>query len=238
MEPAVKSEVFPEFTVYCCARHGAYYMSLTNTEKEEINETVSITDRRIDKPKYTLSLCVKPMYGMNSKFILFTEYIEHYKLQGVQHFYIYVKDLIKHYVKNGEAEVVYFRKEQDRPSIEWHLVGTQDCIHRSRHHSAYTIYADMDERILPTTSNTTLVAYVKYVRNVTADLRKVQKTAQVPIKTLLEERRAHTRCSSCEKYVSLRCYPTIESVHFECLFIVIISQSLGCFIQVFNLCFI
>lgn len=48
MEPAVKSEVFPEFTVYCCARHGAYYMSLTNTEKEEINETVSITDRRID----------------------------------------------------------------------------------------------------------------------------------------------------------------------------------------------
>lgn len=30
---------------------------------------------------------------MNSKFILFTEYIEHYKLQGVQHFYIYVKDV-------------------------------------------------------------------------------------------------------------------------------------------------
>ncbi|KAK5970937.1 Glycosyltransferase family 92 protein [Trichostrongylus colubriformis] len=164
--PAVESVVFPEFTVYCCKRSKAHYMSVTTTKDEEINQTVPVTDRSIDDPIYTLSMCVKPMYGVSTKFLLFAEYIEHYKLQGVQHFYIYVKDvdpytekLIKYYVKSGEAEVVYFREEQDRPSIEWHLVGTQDCIHRSRHHSKYTIYADMDERILPENSYTTLAAY-------------------------------------------------------------------------------
>ncbi|KAK6019195.1 hypothetical protein OSTOST_15178 [Ostertagia ostertagi] len=164
--PAVESVVFPEFTVYCCKRGQAHYMSITTTKDEEINQTVPVTDRTLDDPKYTLSMCVKPMYGNRTKFLLFAEYIEHYKLQGVQHFYIYVKDveeytekLIQHYVKNGEAEVVYFREKQDRPSIEWHLVGTQDCIHRSRHHSNYTIYADLDERILPADINTTLSEY-------------------------------------------------------------------------------
>uniref|UniRef100_A0A7I4YR05 Glycosyltransferase family 92 protein n=1 Tax=Haemonchus contortus TaxID=6289 RepID=A0A7I4YR05_HAECO len=166
LKPAVESVVFPEFTVYCCRRSRAHYMSITTTKDETINQTVPVTDRTVDDPKYTLSLCVKPMYGKEPKFVLFAEYIEHYKLQGVQHFYIYVKDvdkytekLIKHYVKSGEAEVIYFRDKQDRPEIEWHLVGTQDCIHRSRHHSKYTIYADMDERILPTDTSTTLSAY-------------------------------------------------------------------------------
>ncbi|ETN75452.1 hypothetical protein NECAME_12378 [Necator americanus] len=50
-------------------------------------------NHRVSDPKYSLSMCVKPMYGMGTKFLLFTEFIEHYKLQGVQYFYIYIKDL-------------------------------------------------------------------------------------------------------------------------------------------------
>lgn len=34
-----------------------------------------------------------PMYGFTSKWLLLTELIEHSKLQGVQHFYMYVKEL-------------------------------------------------------------------------------------------------------------------------------------------------
>uniref|UniRef100_A0A0N4X8H1 Glycosyltransferase family 92 protein n=1 Tax=Haemonchus placei TaxID=6290 RepID=A0A0N4X8H1_HAEPC len=170
IKPAVESVVFPEFTIYCCRRSRAHYMSITTTKDEKINQTRlhSCFIREyvcLVYPKYTLSLCVKPMYGKEPKFVLFAEYIEHYKLQGVQHFYIYVKDvdkytekLIKHYVKSGEAEVIYFRDKQDRPEIEWHL----DCIHRSRHHSKYTIYADMDERILPTDTSTTLSTYTSF----------------------------------------------------------------------------
>ncbi|KIH46682.1 hypothetical protein ANCDUO_23262 [Ancylostoma duodenale] len=93
---------------------------------------------------------------MHTKFLLFAEFVEHYRLQGVQYFYIYAKDLdeytrklIMHYVKSGVADVVFFREEHDRADIEWHLVGTQDCIHRSRQHSRYAIFADLDERILP-----------------------------------------------------------------------------------------
>ncbi|KAK6040925.1 hypothetical protein COOONC_21570 [Cooperia oncophora] len=129
------------------------------------------------------------MYGSDTKFLLFAEYIEHYKLQGVQHFYIYVKDvdqytdkLIKHYVKSGEAEVVYFREKQDRPSIEWHLVGTQDCIHRSRYHSNYTIYADLDERILPTDTNTTLSAYTTKIMTEKPNIGMIRFVTQYVLK--------------------------------------------------------
>ncbi|WKY08491.1 hypothetical protein Q1695_007765 [Nippostrongylus brasiliensis] len=167
IKPAVKSVFFPEFTVYCCQRSRAEHMSITLTEAEEIRKTVPISDRKTDNPRFTLSMCVRHMYGMEPKFVLFAEFVEHYKLQGVQHFYIYVKDvddytnkLITHYVESGEAEVVYFKKEQDRPSVEWHLAGTQDCTYRSRHDSEYTIYADLDERILPA-DNTKLISYVR-----------------------------------------------------------------------------
>ncbi|EPB74316.1 hypothetical protein ANCCEY_06589 [Ancylostoma ceylanicum] len=159
IKPAILSVVFPEFTVYCCRRKGAYFMSVTESAYDDITDIVPVIDRTMRNPKFTLSLCVKPMYGMHTKFLLFAEFIEHYKLQGVQYFYIYVKDLdeytrklIMHYVKSGEAEVVFFREERDRVDIEWHLVGTQDCIHRSRQHSRYALFADLDERILPTKS--------------------------------------------------------------------------------------
>ncbi|VDL73615.1 unnamed protein product [Nippostrongylus brasiliensis] len=93
IKPAVKSVFFPEFTVYCCQRSRAEHMSITLTEAEEIRKTVPISDRKTDNPRFTLSMCVRHMYGMEPKFVLFAEFVEHYKLQGVQHFYIYVKDV-------------------------------------------------------------------------------------------------------------------------------------------------
>ncbi|RCN47968.1 hypothetical protein ANCCAN_06020 [Ancylostoma caninum] len=97
------------------------------------------------------------MYDDESKWLMLAEEIEHYKLQGLDHFYLYVKDydnytykLIESYVKSGEAEVIHFRNQRDRPGSEWQLVGIQDCLQRSRHHSRYAIFSDPDERITPT----------------------------------------------------------------------------------------
>ncbi|KIH57791.1 hypothetical protein ANCDUO_12014 [Ancylostoma duodenale] len=62
------------------------------------------------------------MYGNERKWLLLAELIEHNKLQGVEYFYLYVKDmdyytskLIKHYVRSGLAEVIHFHNAEDRP---------------------------------------------------------------------------------------------------------------------------
>ncbi|KAK6050555.1 hypothetical protein COOONC_11940 [Cooperia oncophora] len=124
-------------------------------------------------------MCVKPMYGSDTKFLLFAEYIEHYKLQGVQHFYIYVKDVDQYTNKvcstshskliiqltNNQEEVITGMGSKTVSCCNTVLCSSHwiDCIHRSRHHSNYTIYADLDERILPTDTNTTLSAYTTLV---------------------------------------------------------------------------
>ncbi|CAJ0606321.1 unnamed protein product [Cylicocyclus nassatus] len=163
--PPVESVVFPEFAVHCCRHPRAAYMGLTESEDEEVNFTVPILDRTVDKPKYNLSVCLAPMYGNESKWLMLAELIEHYKLQGVQHVYLYVKDiddysrlLIDDYERSGEVEVVYLRKEQDRYGMEWHMVGVEECLHRSRHHSRYAIFTDIDERIMAL-GNQTLAEY-------------------------------------------------------------------------------
>ncbi|KIH57704.1 hypothetical protein ANCDUO_12099 [Ancylostoma duodenale] len=99
--------------------------------------------------------------------MLLVELIEHYKLQGVNHFYVYIKDiddysqkLIDDYAKNGEVETVHLSDKQHRIGKDWQLVGIKDCLHRSRYHSRYSIFADLDERIMTMTSNVSLAEYV------------------------------------------------------------------------------
>ncbi|KHJ98996.1 hypothetical protein OESDEN_01011 [Oesophagostomum dentatum] len=178
----VESVVYPAFAIHCCRHPRAAYMGITLTRDGEIDHTVPVLDRTVDvllsekqlyaqmtlrtDPKYNLSMCLAPMYGDETKWLLLTELIEHYKLQGVQHFYLCVKDidaysrkLIDNYVKTGEAEAIYFREERDRPGKEWQLTGVANCVQRSRHHSRYAIFSDMDERILAF-NNKTLAQYV------------------------------------------------------------------------------
>ncbi|KIH54730.1 hypothetical protein ANCDUO_15122 [Ancylostoma duodenale] len=59
------------------------------------------------------------------------------------------RKLVNDYVKGGEAEIVRFQREHDRPLRNWQHVAVQDCVQRSRQHSRYTIFADLDERIMP-----------------------------------------------------------------------------------------
>ncbi|RCN48264.1 hypothetical protein ANCCAN_05679 [Ancylostoma caninum] len=93
IEPAVESFIFPEYAVYCCSRDKARYMSVTENLKDPFVEYVPVVDRRMKSPKYFLSLCLSPMYGDESKWLLLAELVEHNKLQGIDYFYIYVKDM-------------------------------------------------------------------------------------------------------------------------------------------------
>ncbi|VDN22382.1 unnamed protein product [Cylicostephanus goldi] len=115
-------------------------MGITEKNDDEVTFTVPVSDRTIDEPKYNLSVCLAPMYGNESKWLMLTELIEHYKLQGVQHMYIYVKDIDEYsriifddYEKSGEIEVVYFRKQQDRLGYHWQMVGVQGEITLKKH---------------------------------------------------------------------------------------------------------
>ncbi|ETN79697.1 hypothetical protein NECAME_09657 [Necator americanus] len=132
LEASVESVVFPNFIIHCCRYQSAAYMGITESKDAEVNFTVPVLDRTIDNPKYILSLCLAPIYGNESKWLLLAELIEHYKLQGVEHFYIYIKDidnysrkLLDDYVKSGEVELVFFKEGQDRPGKEWQLVGVE-----------------------------------------------------------------------------------------------------------------
>ncbi|CAJ0588771.1 unnamed protein product [Cylicocyclus nassatus] len=127
---SVESVIFPEHSVHCCRHPEAFYMGITENKNDEVALKVPVLDRTVDRPLYNLSVCLAPLYGNESKWLLLTELIEHHKLQGVQHFYVYVKDIddysrlvIDDYEKSGEIEVVYFTKEQDRLGMDWHLVG-------------------------------------------------------------------------------------------------------------------
>lgn len=60
-----------------------------------------ITYHRISEPKFGLSVCLSPIFGEQSSWLLLTELIEHYKLYGVQHFYLYVQAIDEYSEKVG-----------------------------------------------------------------------------------------------------------------------------------------
>ncbi|KAK6747723.1 hypothetical protein RB195_000738 [Necator americanus] len=155
--PSTEAPLLLSILRFSCVQHlRAEYMTVSEEKEQAITVAARIIDRISAKPQYTLSLCLAALYGNQSKWLLLAELVEHYKLQGVEHFYFYIKDidqysqkLVNDYVENGEAEVVYFRQEEDRLPEDWQHVSVQDCLQRSRHHSRYSIFGDLDERIIP-----------------------------------------------------------------------------------------
>ncbi|CAJ0593993.1 unnamed protein product [Cylicocyclus nassatus] len=128
IEP-VKSRVFPEHVVHCCRHDGAVYMGVTHRKFEEVIVHIPVLSRN-GEDEYKLSFCLSPMYGNETKWLLLVEMIEHYKLQGVEHFYLYIQTvddysrrLIDDYVRDGDAEAVYI---SERPQRRWRqLFGIQ-----------------------------------------------------------------------------------------------------------------
>ncbi|EYC00570.1 hypothetical protein Y032_0114g420 [Ancylostoma ceylanicum] len=187
--PTVESVVFPEYTVHCCKHPEARFMSISEEMFDAVHEKVPVLDRSAVNPKYTLTFCLAPVYGRGSNWLLLAELVEHYKLQGVEHFYFYFKDideysreLVESYVKTGEVETVFLREENDRAGNEWQLAGVQDCVHRNRHYSRYSIFADLDERIMAL-GNSTLADYVLATMSAEANVALLKFASRFVMRT-------------------------------------------------------
>ncbi|VDM69100.1 unnamed protein product [Strongylus vulgaris] len=107
-------------------------MSISLNVDDVVNFTTAVLDRTLDNPQYELALCLAPIYDNETKWLMLAELFEHYKLQGVEHFYLYIKDidnysrkLVDDYVKSGEAEAIYFREEHDRLGYKWQFAGVE-----------------------------------------------------------------------------------------------------------------
>ncbi|KHJ81436.1 hypothetical protein OESDEN_18878 [Oesophagostomum dentatum] len=93
--PPVPSVMFPEAIIYCCSRKNATFMSVTKGPDDPIVEIAKVLDRRRGDlvPRYFLSHCLAPIYGNERKWLMLVEHFEHFKLQGVEHFYVYIKEI-------------------------------------------------------------------------------------------------------------------------------------------------
>ncbi|KAK6732231.1 hypothetical protein RB195_016549 [Necator americanus] len=132
LSPQYSSVVFPNFAVHCCTQHDAVYMSVTLSPTENIVKFVNVTERKPGALKYNMSVCLAPLYGNESKWMYLVQLFEHYKLQGVVHFYVYIyqideysEKLLLDYEKTEEVELVYFDGNDRRPAKNWQFVALQ-----------------------------------------------------------------------------------------------------------------
>ncbi|EFP00115.1 hypothetical protein CRE_18630 [Caenorhabditis remanei] len=167
IEEPFESFTYPEYIVACKKRKGTRKIGLS-VEKNGDFQPLPILNRMLKKPTYELSMCIATLYGDEPKWLMFIEMIEHYKLQGVQHFYLHIHNasnydlkVINEYVRTGELEVHYLLERDRRADNHWHMVNIADCLIWSRGESKWTIFADLDERILMTKYPGTILDYVR-----------------------------------------------------------------------------
>ncbi|CAL2044427.1 unnamed protein product [Caenorhabditis brenneri] len=166
-----ESFTYPEYIVSCPKREGARKVGLSVSPNGDF-VPLPLVNRMSKKPQYELSMCVATIYGDEPKWLLFIEMIEHFKLQGVQHFYLHIHNasnydlkVINDYVRTGEVEVHYLLERDQRTDNHWHMVNIADCLIWSRGDSKWTIFADLDERIIMTNYTGTILDYVREIRN-------------------------------------------------------------------------
>ncbi|KAF1755521.1 hypothetical protein GCK72_011971 [Caenorhabditis remanei] len=146
--------VFPESVVECPRRNGAEFVSVSKTLEDEAPTPVRLTFRVYDEPVHELSVCMSPMYGNQSTWLQIVDFIEHHKLEGASFFYFYVGQVSKYdermlndYVRTGEVEVTRLQDKYERVFMAWQFLQIQDCHLRSKYHSKWTAFIDIDERI-------------------------------------------------------------------------------------------
>uniref|UniRef100_A0A1I7TYD2 Glycosyltransferase family 92 protein n=3 Tax=Caenorhabditis tropicalis TaxID=1561998 RepID=A0A1I7TYD2_9PELO len=153
-ESAWLGVVFPESVVECPRRIGAEFVSVSRSAEEEPPTPVRLTFRAFEEPVHELSACVAPLYGDQPSWLPIADFIEHNKLEGVHYFYFYVGEIsdyddqiLNDYVRTGDVEVVNMQDKYQRVFIGWHFLQIQDCHLRSKYHSKWTAFIDLDERI-------------------------------------------------------------------------------------------
>ncbi|VDL80374.1 unnamed protein product [Nippostrongylus brasiliensis] len=121
-------------------------------QNEDKVEHVDVNSRNIDsiEAKYKLSHCLTLPAGEKAVWLLLAELVEYYKVLGVEYFYIYVEDIddysqkvLKSYVESDDAEVIRFPTDND---VDFQFVAMQECLYRSRQHSRWVEFGDINDR--------------------------------------------------------------------------------------------
>ncbi|CCD66297.1 Glycosyltransferase family 92 protein [Caenorhabditis elegans] len=171
----VLSQIYPFFVVYCSRRNNVTTLGITGDKNELISteNSVKLIRRKFKEYQHNVSFCLAPIYGKEPKWLHFVELVEHYKLQGVNKFFIYIREineydrkLIDSYVESGEVEII------DIPGtvadvIAQQLMAVADCLLRSRTFSKWSIYADIDERLIMTDDRITIDGFLRTITDET-----------------------------------------------------------------------
>ncbi|CAI2354987.1 unnamed protein product [Caenorhabditis sp. 36 PRJEB53466] len=169
-EKPMKSFVFPLFVVFCDRKTPeTYRIAITDSPTTLVYEQFQTNVIRWTE-SYTrfLTHCAAPIFGKEPKWLHLVEMIEHYKLMGVSKFYFYVREidpydleLLRHYVeKREEVEIV------EVPSIYMDAVSQQllavaDCHLRNKLSANWTIFSDIDERMIMTDEKETISNFLR-----------------------------------------------------------------------------
>ncbi|EFP00713.1 hypothetical protein CRE_21180 [Caenorhabditis remanei] len=182
---------FPMNVIRCPRRVGAKYMSISfDMEGEEPQEPIPLVYRVFETPIHEVSVCVGPIYGSESKWLEVAEFIEHYKLIGVKHFYFtifnmneYSRKIMDEYLRTGEIELTVIQSEYQTVDWQFHLLQINECHQRAKHQSKWVINVDIDERLIILKYETIgdlLRGYNDTVGEVAFPIRRIQKTGSLP----------------------------------------------------------
>uniref|UniRef100_A0A1I7V2D8 Glycosyltransferase family 92 protein n=1 Tax=Caenorhabditis tropicalis TaxID=1561998 RepID=A0A1I7V2D8_9PELO len=175
--------------VKCPRRVGAKYMSISETLEETPQEPIPLMFRAYPIPLHGLSVCVGPLYGPEKKWLEITEFIEHYKLMGIRHFYFtifnmneYTRKIMDEYIRTGEVELTVIQSEYENVDWQFHLLQINECHQRAKYHSKWVINADIDERLvmLNGTVQDLIRSYDDTVVEISFAVQRTQKTEMLP----------------------------------------------------------
>ncbi|CAO4372474.1 unnamed protein product [Caenorhabditis nigoni] len=197
-----ESVFFPMNVIRCPRRIGAKYVSIGldgNGNGPKTQEPIPLIYRSFETPPHQVSVCVGPVYGSENRWLQVAEFIEHYKLIGVRHFYFtifnineYGRKILDEYQRTGEIELTVIQSEYRNVDWQFHLLQINECHQRSKHHSKWVINVDIDERLVildPKIKSVSelLNGYNDTVGEVGFAIRRIQKTGQLPAKYESEE---------------------------------------------------
>ncbi|CAO4378520.1 unnamed protein product [Caenorhabditis nigoni] len=191
----VESKVYPSFVVYCSRRKNAEKLGITSNKTELLGaeNSVNLIHRKFKEYQHHVSFCLAPMYGAEPKWLHIVELVEHYKLQGVLKFFFYIREIseydrriVRSYVDSGEVEIIEIPGTV-KDVIAQQLMGVADCLLRSRTYSKWSIFADLDERLIMTDDRVTIDGFMrnitdKDIGSVAFPQRWIMKREHIPSK--------------------------------------------------------
>ncbi|XGW10396.1 hypothetical protein V3C99_012134 [Haemonchus contortus] len=183
--PATQSLVFPEFTIHCPPSNHARFVALSLNAFDAVTlqdmhkiQAVGRSDSKGEKS--FLSVCLAPLWGTSPKWLLLIEFIEYYRLQGVEYFYIYRQSLdnyadmvLNDYENEGILEIVNISESTNclKRHRCRHEMQLQDCVFRTRGRSDWVATVDLDERISVNGGSTVRQYIESHALPVNAELR-------------------------------------------------------------------